>query len=96
MGIHIHIHIHREDEAEIKQLLTKILKQTTMSNDVLQELQTKVDAANTSLTNIRADIQKIKDSLPAEGGLTADEVATLRASLDGLAGNADALDKEND
>lgn len=96
MGIHIHLHIHREDESEIKNLLTKILKQTTMSNDVLQELQGKVNEANTSLANIRGDIQKIKDGLPAEGGLTAEEVATLRESLNNLASGAAALDAENE
>lgn len=67
-----------------------------MSQEILDELQGKVNEANTSLTNIRADIQKIKDSLPAEGGLTAAEVATLRESLAGLASGAAALDAENE
>lgn len=96
MGIHVHIHIHREDETEIKNLLVQLLKKVTMSQEILAELQSKVDAANTSLTNIRADIQKIKDTLPAEGGLTADEVASLRTSLDSLASGAAALDAENE
>lgn len=96
MALHIHIHIHREDEAEIRKTLSVILKKVTMSQEILTELQGKVDDANTSLINIRADIQKIKDTLPAEGGLTADEVATLRTSLDNLASGAAALDAENE
>lgn len=90
--------------------ISKILKTVTMSQEILQELQAKADAAttslnqaNTSLQNISADIQRIKDTLPAEGGLTAEEVEQLRASLDGVvntaasnAAAADALDKENE
>lgn len=90
--------------------LNKILKIVNMSQEILQELQQKADAAttalnnaNTSLTNISADIQRIKDSLPAEGGLSAAEVEQLRSSLDGVvttasntAAAADALDKENE
>lgn len=67
-----------------------------MSQEILDELRAQAAAAKQSVTNIRGDIQRIKDSLPAEGGLTADEVATLKADLTDLAGTADTLDKENE
>lgn len=90
--------------------LDKLLKLQKMANETLQELLTKVqgleanaDAVNTSLTNIAGDITRIKESLPAEGGLTAEEVATLKTALEGaeakisaLATSADTLDKENE
>jgi len=67
-----------------------------MAQETLDALMAKATAAETSLTNIKADITKIKEGLPTTGGLTADEVATLSSKLDALAGSADALDKENE
>lgn len=67
-----------------------------MSKEILDQLTAKADALETSLSNIREDITDIKNSLPAEGGLTAEEVATLSAKLDGLVNTADTLDKENE
>ncbi len=62
-----------------------------------------IASLTTSVSNIAVDIQRIKDSLPTEGGLTAEEVAALSARLDevstaaaGAATQADNLDKENE
>jgi hypothetical protein len=77
-------------------LLLIILKKIIMAQETLDALMAKATAAETSLTNIKADITKIKEGLPTTGGLTADEVATLSSKLDALAGSADALDKENE
>lgn len=76
--------------------LNQILKLLQMGQEQLTALTTKVDTLETSLGNIRSDIQRIKDSLPASGGLTEAEVATLSTRLDTALGNADALDKENE
>ncbi len=90
--------------------LNKILKQQKMAQETLDQLLAKVTAQETSIaslttsvSNIAADIQRIKDSLPTEGGLTAEEVAALSARLDeastaaaGAATQADTLDKENE
>ena len=73
-----------------------IYKLKIMSQEILNQLTAKADALETSLSNIREDITDIKNSLPAEGGLTAEEVATLSAKLDGLVNTADTLDKENE
>lgn len=86
-----------------------IIKKLTMSELNLQELLTKVQGLEqsgvemqTSLTNIAGDITAIKEGLPATGGLTEEEVATLRTSLESAeasitaAKNAAAnLDAEN-
>ena len=61
----------------------------------LAELTTKLDGINSAVTNIRQDISDIKASLPAAGGLTADEVAALDARLTSVLAAAQALDAEN-
>lgn len=66
-----------------------------MANEILQELQAKIAEGATRLDNIAADITAIKENLPAEGGLTAEEVAQLRVDLDGLVTKAANLDEEN-
>lgn len=76
--------------------INKILKIVTMSQENLDLLLGRVSGLETSLTNIKEDITRIKDSLPAEGGLTAEEVATLSAALDSAVSKADTLDKENE
>jgi ABC-type transporter Mla subunit MlaD len=81
---------------EIVNLLKQIKHTTTMSQEILDSLNAKADAAAASLTNIKTDITKIKESLPTEGGLTADEVAQLSAKLDAVVSQADSLDKENE
>lgn len=86
-----HIHIHQGSKQ-----LNKILKLLEMSKEILDQLMAKVDQANTSLTNIRADIIRIKDSLPTTGGLTAEEVTVLAGRLDTLANDINTLDKENE
>ena len=58
-------------------------------------LNAKVDALASALTNIRADITAIKNSLPTSGGLTADEVTALSAKLDAVVTDAQELDTEN-
>lgn len=73
---------------EVYTTLKKILKLQIMSDQNLQELLAKVlnleqsgIATAESLTNIAADITAIKEGLPATGGLTEEEVSTLRSSL---------------
>jgi len=60
-----------------------------------QELLDKVAAFRASLVAIRGDIQTIKDGLPPTGGLTAEEVETLRVALDDAVTDAAGLDAEN-
>lgn len=91
-----HFHIHDTKQlTEVLEKVTKILKNTTMAQDTLDQLTAKVDSVTTSLTNIKEDITRIKDSLPAEGGLTAEEVAALSAKLDAAVSAATTLDEEN-
>lgn len=72
-----------------------IIKKLSMSQETLDSLMAKVTRSETALTNIRADIQAIKDGLPTSGGLTAAEVATLSDRLETAAAGAEALDSEN-
>lgn len=67
-----------------------------MSQEILNELTGKVTGLKTSLTNIQGDITRIKNGLPTTGGLTEEEVATLRGELDTAVSQADSLDKENE
>lgn len=67
-----------------------------MSQEILDQLTGKVSAVTTSLTNIKDDITRIKDSLPTSGGLTEAEVAALSSQLDAAVTAADTLDKENE
>lgn len=62
---------------------------------VSDALNAKVDALAASLAGIRADITAIKNSLPADGGMTADEVAALSTKLDTVVSDAAELDSEN-
>jgi hypothetical protein len=102
MNLHLHIKevniiVYDDKKLDlILQQLTLIKKSQVMSTEILTELKGKVTSLETSLDNIKGDITTIKEGLPAEGGLTADEVADLRAALDGAVSKADALDKENE
>jgi uncharacterized protein involved in exopolysaccharide biosynthesis len=80
----------------VKDLLHLILKKLTMSQETLDELKALATSASASLDKIKEDITRIISTLPAEGGLTAAEVAELRTSLSDLAKKADDLDKENE
>lgn len=77
-------------------LLLIIIKKISMSQETLDQLTGKVSAVTTSLTNIKDDITRIKDSLPTSGGLTEAEVAALSSQLDAAVVSADTLDKENE
>lgn len=50
----------------------------------LNEQEAAIDSIATSVTNIDADIDVIKENLPTSGGLTEAEVATLSAALDNV------------
>lgn len=91
-------------------LLLLIIKQLQMAAETLAELKalaqranTALDTQSTAITNIAADIQRIKDGLPTTGGLNDAEVAELRTDLEAVATKAEAaataadtLDKENE
>jgi len=69
--------------------IDKILNLLKMANETLQELLTRVQGLEQSavqtmqsLSNIDADIDRIKEGLPQTGGLTEAEVVELRSSLD--------------
>lgn len=81
-----------------------------MQNESLQELKDRIGALEQggvqtaqSLTNIAADITRIKDGLPTSGGIDAAGVEELRASLTSAEASisaaqnqAAALDSENE
>lgn len=76
-------HLHLNDKK-----INKILKLLQMANESLQELLDRVSAleqggvqTQQSLTNIAADITRIKEGLPTEGGIDAAGVEQLRTSL---------------
>ena len=73
-----------------------IYKIHTMSAEILAELKAEAAKTRTSLDNIRGDIARIIAGLPASGGLTAEEVADLKADLVATSTAADTLDKENE
>ncbi len=56
------------------------------------EVNALVSGINDRLTKISADITAIKAQLPTEGGLTAAEVAELKASLQATLDSAAAID----
>lgn len=66
-----------------------------MSDENYQALKGQIDQIQTSVTNIKGDITRIKDSLNPDG-LTAAEVAQLKLDLAGVVTAADELDKENE
>lgn len=59
------------------------------------ELNAKVDRISSAITNIRADIQVIKDNLPSTGGMTQAEVDALDTRLGEVVSTIEALDAEN-
>lgn len=73
----------------------KEVKELSATLNALQTKVARLDAIlvemKTAQVNISADIADIKAKLPAEGGLTAAEVASLSASLDGLETKAAAV-----
>lgn len=73
----------------------QILQEIKRMSEQSDALNAKVDALQASVTAIRQDITDIKNSLPASGGLTAEEVAALSAKLDGVVADAAELDSEN-
>lgn len=69
-------------------LLLITIKKISMANESLQELLDRIGALEQggvqtaqSLTNIAADITRIKDSLPTSGGIDAAGVEQLRTKL---------------
>ncbi len=91
-----HFHIHDQKQlTEVLEKVTKILKQSTMAQETLAELKAYAQETQTSLTNIKGDITRIVENLPAEGGLSAEEVADLRNTLIATRDQAKALDEEN-
>lgn len=71
-----------------------IFKLYKMSETVANEFSQKLDLLNGRLDNIQADVTKIKDELPSEGGMTADEVALVRAKLDVALNKAAGIDDQ--
>jgi hypothetical protein len=69
-----------------------IIKQ---QKDMAQEINAYLDRMEAALTNIRQDIQDIKDGLPDDGGLSATEVAQIKERLSAVVTGAEALDAEN-
>lgn len=65
-----------------------------MAND-FEALKGQISALSTAIDGIRGDIDLIKSKLPADGGLTADQVTELRADLDAVVAKAQELDAEN-
>lgn len=59
-----------------------------------QEFLDAIDGIGSSIEDIRADIQTLKDKIAA-GGLTADEEAEVAAALDAKLAAAKALADEN-
>lgn len=83
-------------QASIVALLLLILKKVIMSQETLDALKSQVTQITGSLTNIKDDIQRIKDSLPVTGGLTEAEVTDLKGALDAAVAQASTLDQENE
>lgn len=84
-------------DVESKQILAKILKNTNMAQDTLNELKALAEESSTRLDNIAGDITRILDNqVPAEGGLSAEEVADLRSTLTALRDKAKGLDEQNE
>jgi septal ring factor EnvC (AmiA/AmiB activator) len=79
----------------IERALHHIEQRLTHMSAQNDSLNAQVDALQASVKNIRQDITDIKNSLPAFGGLTADEVAALSAKLATVVSDAAELDSEN-
>jgi uncharacterized membrane protein YgaE (UPF0421/DUF939 family) len=61
----------------------------------MEELKALILRISTGVDNIKADITRIKENLPATGGLTEAQVAELRTSLEDAAAKVESLDAEN-
>jgi septal ring factor EnvC (AmiA/AmiB activator) len=69
-----------------------IIKQ---QKEMAQEINAYLDRVEAALTNIKQDIQDIKDGLPPSGGLTAEQVAQIKERLSAVVTSAESLDAEN-
>jgi len=70
----------------------KVLEGVRMA---VEDLIGKIARLSVVIDNLRSDIQTIKDSLPAEGGATPEQVAEVNVLLDALLAKAAVLDEEN-
>jgi hypothetical protein len=77
---------------KIEAHLKFIIKQ---QKDMAQEINAYLDRMETALTNIKQDIQDIKDGIPDTGGLNAEETAQIKQRLSAVVTSAEALDSEN-
>lgn len=75
-------------DKSVTEKLDRLLNQGVIQMTKLSDLQVQVDAVSGKLSEISSDIDDLRNALPAEGGLTAEEVATLSASLDALQAKA--------
>lgn len=80
---------------QIASALLRIARKLTTMSEQSDAMNKKVDDLSSSVKSIRQDITDIKNSLPASGGLSADEVAALSTKLDAVASDAAELDSEN-
>lgn len=91
------------DRSDIRKLLShqkfiieQLLEIKNQQNQMAQELNALVDRLETALTNIRQDIQDIKNGLPSQGGLTPEQTEALKSRLQTVVSGAEALDAENE
>lgn len=57
-----------------------------------EDIQAALDQQEMLMGKISADIQRLHDELPATGGLTAEQTATIKARLFGVIGLMSAAD----
>jgi hypothetical protein len=75
--------------------LTALTKIVELIMTVKQDFDAQTARLNTALDGIRQDIVDIKNSIPASGGMTAAETASVLADVTAVADKLAALDAEN-
>lgn len=70
--------------------LNFIIHQNKVIMENYESLKARVDKIIADNLQIKSNIAAIRASLPASGGLTADEVVKLSADLDGAVASSDA------
>ena len=61
----------------------------------MEELKALIARVQAGIVNIKDDITRIKEGLPATGGLTAEQVAELKTDLENAVKSVEDLDAEN-
>jgi hypothetical protein len=76
-------------------LLIGLIINIILTITFMEEMKALIGRLQSGVTNIKNDITEIKNNLPPTGGLTAEQVAELKADLTAAVQQVEDLDAEN-